>query len=435
MIKQLNPFLFIGITLFIAVLACNKNDVNLTPSQTLASKVILSLKDSVSTQDFTTLDSKKTIVYKLDEEHKVLHISTQDSNRFILVETDNAGTIIKGKILQFTTNASGIKSNQSTFNGNINVSFLNGNLVNQSVIVNNQVSRQKNNSGITSNFVTDKLKALEEEYNGPRPPSQEVVVISHLYSNFSFFAFNLLDIAGIGDYCDMYLPIYPDYGGGSDDILTLNINVPEDLKPVNPKKMIDCFGTISSVGATYSISIESTLPVDKDPTASFTLSNGVSGGHAFLTLTKTNANGETISQVMGFYPVNSLNSASTFPVSSQIVNDEGHKFNASYTVSVNSNQFQSAVNQILSLSNNGYSLLTFNCTTFALNVLSSAGINLNVQPSSYLPGISIGYPPIPTALPVYTPNELYLQIQNLKNNGDSKANVENKNAGSSHGPC
>ena len=206
MIKQLKPLFFIGISLFIILLACNKNDINLTPTKSLANKVIGALKDSVSIQDFSSLDSKKTIVYKLDEGHKLLHISTQDSNRFVLVETDNVGTIIKGKILQFTPNENGIKSNQTIFNGNISVSSLNGNLFTKSVIVNNQVSKKQSNSGIITNSESDKLKPLDE-YTGPKPPLPEVIVVSYISTNSSQFAFNLLDVAGIGDFGNEYIYI------------------------------------------------------------------------------------------------------------------------------------------------------------------------------------------------------------------------------------
>ena len=87
----------------------------------------------------------------------------------------------------------------------------------------------------------------------------EVIVVSYISTNSSQFAFNLLDVAGIGDFGNEYIPIYPDYGGSSSDILTVNIDVPEDKKLVDPQKMIDCFGTISNVGASYTISIEANL--------------------------------------------------------------------------------------------------------------------------------------------------------------------------------
>lgn len=432
MVIQLKPLFFIGISLFFILLACNKNDISLTKTQVLSNKVIGTLKDSLSLQDFTSLDSKKTIVYKLNEGHKLLQISTQDSNKFVLVETDNVGTIIKGKILHFTPNVNGTKSNQTTFSGNLNVSSLNGYVYTQSVIVNNQVSKKQSSSGLITNSETDKLKPLDDEYTGPKPPLPEVIVVSNIKTNSSQIAFNLLLIAGIGDFGNDYIPIYPDYGGGSSDILTINIDVPEEKKPVDPQKMIDCFGTISNVGASYSISINANLPVDNNPDITV---SGFDGGHAFLILTKNNSNGESITQVMGFYPTISLTAAFTVPVPSEIVNDEAHKFGASYTVNVNANQFQSALNQIVSLSSNYYSLSTFNCTTFALNVLNSAGTNLNVTPFAYLPGINYSNFLVPTALPVFTPNGLYKQIQNLSNSGDPKAKIGIAKATSSHGPC
>jgi hypothetical protein len=429
MIKQLKPFLFIGISILIAVLACNKNDVNLTPNQTLVSKVILSLKDSVSTQDFSSLDSKKTVVYKLDEEHKVLHISTQDSNRFILVETDNAGIIIKGKILQFTSNANGIKSESSTFNGTINVTTLNGNQIKQSVVVNNYISKQQTNTGITSNFVEEKIKPLDDD---PQVDIYElnatVLGIRHLNTGALDFAFNMLLVGGIGN-PDEYVPIYPNYGDGSGDILTVNIERPEDKKSVDPKKMIDCFGTISSIGATYSISIQSNLPIANDPFA--IINNKLEAGHAFVTLTKTNSNGESITQVMGFYPVNTYFAISLSNVSSMIVNDQGHDYGSSYTISVNENQFQNALNQAIKLSNKDYNLSNFNCTDFALGVFNSGGGNLQVTPFTIPPTFMN-----PFSVNINSsPTSLYNSIQNLQNQGYNNTNFGKLKASSSHGPC
>jgi hypothetical protein len=54
---------------------------------------------------------------------------------------------------------------------------------------------------------------------------------------------------------------------------------------------------------------------------------------------------------------------------------------------------------------------------------------------AYLPGINFSNSFAPTALPVYTPNNLYKQIQNLSNSGDSNVKIGIAKATSSHGPC
>ena len=151
------------------------------------------------------------------------------------------------------------------------------------------------------------------------------------------------------------------------------------------------------------------------------------GGHTFVTLTKTNSNGESITQVMGFYPVNSLYAGSTLSVASMIVNDQNHKYNASYTINVNSSKFQNALNQAINLSSNNYNLLSFNCTDFALGVFNAGGGNLNIMPNIY----TLFYFNQPT----FTPISLYLKLKNLSNSGDSNANIGISNAASSHGPC
>lgn len=195
--------------------------------------------------------------------------------------------------------------------------------------------------------------------------------------------------------------------------------------------MVDCFGTISNIGAKYSISIASNIPVDGRPEE---VINGLNGGHVFLTLTKSNSLGQNISQVIGFYPVNSILSGTTINVPSMIVNDENHKFNAIFTLNnISSTNFQSAMNTVLDLSNNNYNLLDFNCTDFALGVFNSAGGNLKINPFTmpvFNNNIFIGNFKIAN-----TPSSLYYKISSLQNSNNNNAQIGISNAGSSHGPC
>jgi len=140
---------------------------------------------------------------------------------------------------------------------------------------------------------------------------------------------------------------------------------------------------------------------------------------------------ESITQVLGFYPKSTISAITLVGVPSMIVNDQDHDFGASYTINVNYSQFQNALTQSVTLSNNSYNLLNFNCTDYALGVFNVAGGNLQVSPL-VIPATALN----PFSLNVNsTPSTLYNQIKNLQNLGNTNTQSGKLKASSSHGPC
>jgi hypothetical protein len=112
----------------------------------------------------------------------------------------------------------------------------------------------------------------------------------------------------------------------------------------------------------------------------------VSVGHTFLILSQTTPTG-TITRNVGFYPSTAVTPYS--PVSQgQLSNDGNHDFDIAVNIDVTNSQFF----QILQFVGNGnsqgylYNLSSNNCTTFALNALGSAGVDLPKTQGSWLNG-------------------------------------------------
>ena len=105
--------------------------------------------------------------------------------------------------------------------------------------------------------------------------------------------------------------------------------------------------------------------------------NPVNVGHTFLTLTETYA-GTTISRNIGFYPSTIVYPPSNLAAPGQFNDDETHTYNISGSFSLNNAQFFQILNFISSANNSSfiYNLNSNNCTTFVLNALAQAGINL-----------------------------------------------------------
>lgn len=430
MIKE---FLITCLLSLIIYSSCNKKfDTNLNQTNLINSKLISSLKDSISIGDYKKLDLNRCISYTLNVNQTIYQIGTVDSSKFIIFVTDRSEKIITGKFIKFTKNLDTINS-KNIYNGSVIIQSLNGNEIVNSDIKNNFIINTHVYSRITSNDLNSKIKSFSVCNNCTLP---DVIVTSTPNNSTYTVYFNLLNLVDIG-LNNQFIPVNPEYGygGGNNlalaDITTINVDIPENKIPVNPKSMVDCFGTISNIGAKYSISIASNIPVDGRPEQ---VINGFNGGHVFLTLTKSNSLGQNISQVIGFYPVNSILSGTTINVPSMIVNDENHKFNAIFTLNnISSTNFQSAMNTVLDLSNNNYNLLDFNCTDFALGVFNSAGGNLKINPFTmpvFNNNIFIGNFKIAN-----TPSSLYYKISSLQNSNNNNAQIGISNAGSSHGPC
>lgn len=217
-------------------------------------------------------------------------------------------------------------------------------------------------------------------------------------------------------------PIDPGSGGsgGGDDT---NVEDPgEDYEllvtqdPVDLKKRLDCFNNIASNGnTTYSIKICADIPVNGNPKA--LLNPDREPGHTFLELTKTNG-GTSVTETIGFYPEKYKKAAFQLSVSSMVVDNFGHEYDASLLMAVNASQFEQILTTAKEKAVNDYHMTGYNCTTFALDVFNSARASNNqlIVPNTVPPN---------TVFSSYgkTPNGLYSTIKTMAENNTSGASV------------
>lgn len=419
--------------------SCNKDDINITHSLSFSQQVIQELKDSLSVNDFNKLDSTRTVVYKLSSGNSLLQILTSDPQRFIIVEADINSRIVKGKILQFdTTNLVIATNNANSYNGSICIFALDGHQETKSIIKNNYLVNYESNDLINNYYRNSDIKSysiLENKKTFDNSPYTlpDAIVFSSLNGKNNLtnsYYFNLFNILGSNFYQNQYLPIEPNEFGIYGSLYNVNF-INDKKEAIDIISLINCFGTISDEGAKYSISVASLLPVDNHPEEFLNLTER-SAGHAFISLTKENASGQSITQVIGFYPVVTDVNTMLGEVNSKIVNDEENKYSAIYSLDVNANQFRSAITKAISLSHNNYNLYNFNCTNFAINVFNAAGGNIYIEPQYYMP---YAMTPFISISPIITPNALYRSIEKMQQSGNNNAILNTSKAKKSHGPC
>jgi len=200
----------------------------------------------------------------------------------------------------------------------------------------------------------------------------------------------------------------------------------ESSAGIDLQKYFNCFDNIPDAGATYSVKLCADLPRNQYP---YQAMNGMTPGHVFITLTKTNGS-QSITQSFGFYPSNGILSTSMLPVSSKIVDDghNNHEYNASILMNVSQIDFNAVKNLALAHANAmQYDLSDFNCTDFGLQCFNIArAVPISIDP---LPGWGIIN---------NTPNMLYIKLDYMKyTNAPEAANIQIGvfNAPTSYGAC
>jgi hypothetical protein len=229
----------------------------------------------------------------------------------------------------------------------------------------------------------------------------------------------------------MMVDYFHNGGGGNaiSDVSVIDIEKDGDKDAIDLKEMINCFRNVSNNNATYTISIKSDIPIDQAPNNYLSFSN-LTAGHVFLEFTKKNTSGGYASQLFGFYPTNSLLSITSASVSSKLVDNGEHEFNAAYLLPISSTQFEAALNAVNKFSKNDYNIISFNCSDFALAVLKAANVNFN-SPKLKIPTQSnFGYLG-------NSPQSVYAAIKVLQDSGNknAQASAEKQFAAVSYMPC
>ncbi|MFB9844052.1 hypothetical protein [Mucilaginibacter ginsenosidivorans] len=168
----------------------------------------------------------------------------------------------------------------------------------------------------------------------------------------------------------------PDYlgsgggGGGTAADAPPPSNLPgEDDPKIDPKKYMDCFGTVPDAGAKTTVTVYVQEPW---PGTTFNLGPN-SVGHTCIGLTKTNGN-TSITQTVGYYP--DASGFAKMHAPSKVLDNGGDlNYNVSMTYSVSTAQFQQIVNYIANPPAT-YDLTEFNCTNFVYNACKAGNITL-----------------------------------------------------------
>jgi len=416
------------------------NAADSTPLQiNFLAKIKSSLKDSLSVNDFMATDFSK--LYKSKDVRsknyflRLCFKGKKISDGFILLKTDSLGNVLKGKIVEVKTigtlkSAEGITLIASSLDRKEQKVFKNED-------IGHSFTSHKQNNRVTSADESS-LKEEEEEPVGEQT-LPEVVVIGYIY-DYCYYWYCFDDLLGMNmgggtTYSYGSSETYEGDGGGDiiypDDVIDITYE-DGNKRPIDVTKYINCFSLVSNNGATFKISIYSDIPVNSDSYQLFDYSTGACG-HTFLQLTKSNG-GTVIQQNIGFYPQSGWKSIeANGPVNSKLVDNAGHEFNASLTVSVDATHFQNALNEIQYYGKLKYDIDNFNCTDFALNVFNSAASLYLEIPQYHIPGGMIGEFS-------NTPQGLYNELSSLSKSGgypDGQITIPGVAGytGSSHGAC
>ena len=456
--KQL--ILILSIVL-VAIASCKK-EVSVSSNDSLYLKTVMaSLEDSMSEQDFQSLDFSKPVRTFIDSGSiTLLRIPFKGksiAHDFVLLQTNEMGVCIKGRIVSMNTSV--LKSNR--FAGSISIASLQRHELVKSAIVN----------GFIESFLPQPAQRTQvasyPAQHDPYVELPEVVVVGYIqsgggvswstwYSLQSFFNDSGSGGGGGGGGYGYYAPgdSYGGGGGGSygggggtggggtggggpiveEEAIQIDFENQYADPAIEIVKYMKCFTDIPDAGATGSIEIFTDVPVNGDPDKFFDWNNG-SPGHTFIQLKKSNGS-QSVSQNIGFYPVTGWKTTLTpAPINGKFVDNEGHEFNASYKVNLSAAQIQTAVTRILYLSRFvRYDIDDYNCTDWVLDVFNET---VSVQQHLDIPRYDIpgGMAPKGTS----TPNGLYIKLQQMKQaGGPAAANITVPLVGwvgASGGPC
>ena len=423
--------------------SCQK-EMNVTPSDYLNNSnsffvtVKEKLKDSLSKSDYAAVNTNQLFKSK-DAQSNGYFVRIAFQNKdiatdFIILKTDSLGNIRQGKIVHVNkTNSKGSPKNL-LFQGQFIINTLSRNNEIRKEIVNGRWKKQSSTTSL-----------MEQEEPVGEQDLPEVVVTSYSYDG------------GYGGDWYWYGGFYDDYGGGgggstytygysgegsssntstnTDNTIDIEIE-PDDNDPIKVEDYIKCFSTVTDAGATYKITLLSDIPVNGDPSKIFDWSTN-SPGHSFIELNKSGG-GQSIQQNFGFYPETGWKAPFNVNVDSKIVDNAGHEYNASLSLTINSSQFQAALNKIQAISGNDYNITTWNCTDFALSVFNTASPRPLTIPQFAIPTSEY---PMPTTITLSnTPQGLYEEIQSLQSShstlyGNTEIPGIAGYAGGSHGSC
>ena len=399
------------------------------------------LQKNISAEQYASLDFSKIQIAKDQNESfiEIGFLNKSFSSDFLLLKTDFYGNGTNGRIVHLEKD----NSTPSQFNGKIIIEDLQANeLVNSQISNGYIVVFHKEMQGTVS------VNSLATPDVVPAPAVQtlpEVIVVGYLnpyptgssmlFTDYMSFQSMLGNPNGGSPVASgSYSPVPGGSGGAGTTLpLVLPITVESSFSApgINVKTYLDCFASIADAGSQCTISIFCDLPVNNDPAIFFNWYTGATG-HVFLQLTKSNS-GSSISQTLGFTAQKALQAiGASNPVASKMVDNGGHKYNATLKMNITPDQLNTAIGKIELLSNLQYSITNFNCVDFALQVMNCIrGTSPLVVPKYQIPG-----QPMSNS---NTPEGLYMLLESMQaqNTPDAKNILMDvvQYAPKSSGPC
>jgi hypothetical protein len=428
-------FSFITFLSLLVLFSCTKEGV-VGNKKTYLQNVKTGLRDSLDKNDFSSLDFKKAIISVIDSANLYyLRIPFKDkkiSSEFILLQTDNEGHILKGKIINIEGQVTRGMNNKFSFDGVTKFSSLN------------------KKQSITSAILSGKVQAFHSDnrskrvFSMPGPDYKEldeVVVYATMNSWgegswgygiwFSLAPYLSYEYGGTGytdgGYYGDLTPTYADGGGGGgssagttqlnestdnpglyEDIpVYLDLDYQSYLPGIDLDSYLKCFDNIPNEGAKCSIEIYTDIPIDSDPYKLIDVTTA-NPGHTFLQIKKSNGS-QSVVQNIGFYPSEGWKvSISNAPVDGKFADNGGHEMNAALLMNLTPEKLNSAITEIKNLAKFiKYDIDEYNCTDFALDVFNKVRSEPLEIPLYQIPG---GI----TAAGTRTPQGLYNKLKSMK---------------------
>ncbi len=415
-----HPLLIFMLLLFLN--SCRKIEKPSNGETTLVDMVLLQLRDSISPSDYYELDVQNASLTRFKtESFSLLRIPFRTSgieSNFLLLKIEQNQKLSLGRIITVEQQNESGSTSQPGFDGYISISSLKGELMLKSPIKNGFIEafHIKESNGALKESVVE-VPLMPEVVVVARYPSNSWWTYTNWYNLISLMNLGETQPGGGGSGGGYYSNSSPDPGSSTqeDQPIFVDFELDQALPAIDLTKYLKCFQNIPDAGATCSIKLLTDLPVDSDPSIFFNWENG-SPGHTFLQITKSNG-GQSVQQNIGFYPVSGWKNAfTTAPSEGKFVDNANHEFNASITMNLTPEEFQSTLTHMLYLAHFiKYDIDEYNCTDFSLEVFNyKRGSNKLIIPMYDLPG--------GTALNgTATPQGLYQKLKAIKDKGEPSA--------------
>lgn len=236
----------------------------------------------------------------------------------------------------------------------------------------------------------------------------------------------------------VYRPVVPTPDPPTAQPIPANAQLPYQSNPaIEIGEYLDCFRNISNAGAKYKV----TLYV-QEPQPGMNFHYGVNGvGHVSIGLTKTGANGESITQVIGYYPIGENIFEEVNRPAKLVDNGNANKL-MSYTVKMDFDMGSDITNfqkilGFMSVPKPVYNAFHNNCVTFAYQAATSGGLQVPFRISTIDVPISGTFaPPYVPIFAAYTPAGMAQEMRKAQAAGDSRVQTAaNATVAQSKGPC